>query len=77
MFLVSFSLGTTVSFYGMSMFPEWFEENIQMATLIAPTIEFEHSTEFFLLDGAKMTEIPELLVSFNYLEFNGPKTNGE
>lgn len=59
------------------MFPEWYEENIQMATLIAPTIEFEHSTEFFLLDAAKMTEIPELLVSFNYLEMNGPKTNGE
>lgn len=48
-----------------------------MATLIAPAIEMAHSTETFLLDGAKMTIIPDLMIQYNYLEFNGAKTNGE
>lgn len=59
------------------MHPEWFEERVHMATLIAPAIEMAHSTETFLLDGAKMTIIPDLMIRYNYLEFNGAKTNGE
>lgn len=48
-----------------------------MATMIAPPIEMAHSTEYFLIDGGKMTIIPELMIQYNYLEFNGAKVNGE
>lgn len=76
-FLVSFSMGTTISFYGMATLPEYFQEKVEMATFIAPTIEFKHSTEPFMKEGSKMTAVTDLMVHFNYLEFNGPYTNGE
>ena len=57
--------------YALTEFQEWFEERVEMVTLIAPSLEFEHSTETFLLEAAKMNIAIDLMVSYDFLEFNG------
>lgn len=75
--MLSYSLGTTSTVFGMWKLKEYYEQRVKLVVLLAPAIEFKFIKESVLANAAQYAWAWQLLTDMQFDEIMGPYNNQE